>query len=65
MEQVTVSAKALARVLTAFNGPPHYIRELQATRDIPGVEDHPIDVLIKEYNLAVDVYNEQHSSPEG
>lgn len=39
--------KALRVVLTALDGQPHHIRELQATRGLP---DNPIDILITDYN---------------
>ena len=62
METVTVNAKALRRLLSALMGPPHYIRELQATRDngMGLFDDNPIDILCKEYIAAVDAFNEQH-----
>jgi hypothetical protein len=57
MKTVTVSADALRQLLQAVNGPAHYIRELQVTRNID--ESNPINVLISEYNAAVDVHNEE------
>ncbi|MBK9497391.1 MAG: hypothetical protein IPO08_23295 [Xanthomonadales bacterium] len=55
METVTVSATALRQILQALVGPPHYIRELQATRDKPPIlVGNPIDKLIAEYNAAAD-----------
>lgn len=39
--------KALHSVLSALNGLPHQIRELQATRGLP---ENPIDFLIDEFN---------------
>lgn len=54
METVTVNAVALRRVLQALNGGGHEIRELQATRNLPG-EKSPIDVLIDEYNTAASI----------
>ena len=53
MEKVTVSTDALRQVLQALNGPGHYIRELQVTRDFPG---NPINTLIKEFNAAVEAW---------
>lgn len=50
--KVQVSAKALHRVLGALVGPSHYIRELQATRNLPG--ENPINTLIDEYNAAIE-----------
>ena len=58
MKTVTVSADALRQLLQAVNGPAHYIRELQVTRGID--ENNPINVLISEYNAAVEVHNEEH-----
>ena len=62
METVTVNAKALRRLLSTLMGPPHYIRELQATRDngIGLFDDNPIDILCKEYIAAVDAFHEQY-----
>ena len=59
MEFVTVSASALRSVLQALNGPPHFIRELQATRNLlPGLENNnPINTLCDEYNAAVQAQN--------
>ncbi len=51
--KITVTAKALHQVLGALVGPGHYIRELQATRNLPGVEN-PINTLIGEYNAAIE-----------
>lgn len=60
METVTVNANALRQLLTALMGPPHLIRELQFTRDIPPfITGNPIDQLIDEYNKAVREDNEQ------
>ena len=56
MEQITVNAKALKEVLEALNGPGHYIRELQATRSLPG-NNNPLNILMEEYNTAVNAYN--------
>lgn len=59
MEKVTVSAHALYQLLMALNGPAHYIRELQVTRDRGRglFPDNPIDVLCAEYNAACDEHN--------
>jgi hypothetical protein len=49
---VAVDAEALRTLLRALNGPEHYIRELQATRDIdrmPGQERNPINVLHEQF----------------
>ena len=70
MEKVTVTADALYRVLMALNGPDYYIRELQATRGFDrvfgekGVKQNPINILLDEYNAAVEVYNKQQQETE-
>jgi hypothetical protein len=46
---ITVNSDALREVLVALNGPDHYIRELQVTRNLPGM-NNPINILIDEYN---------------
>jgi hypothetical protein len=51
--KITVSARALHQVLGALVGPSHYIRELQATRNLPGIEN-PINTLIEEYNAGIE-----------
>lgn len=48
-ESLVVDANALKQVLAALIGPSHYIRELQATRNLPG-DDNPINVLTQQYN---------------
>lgn len=55
MEKVTVSTDALRQVLQALNGPGHYIRELQVTRNLPG-DSNPINTLIEEFNAAVEAW---------
>ena len=47
--KIPVDADALRQVLNALNGPGHYIRELQATRNLPG-STNPINTLIDDYN---------------
>jgi len=56
MENITVSAEALRQVLQALIGPPHHIRELQATMSLPG-DANPIKTLYEEYNAEVDKLN--------
>lgn len=56
--KVSVSAKALRSVLTALNGPPHHIRELQALRGsglskLTG-DVSPIDTLVEQFNAEID-----------
>lgn len=54
MKKIFVDSTALRRILTALVGPPHHIRELQATRDRPPILiGNPIDALIKEYDTQV------------
>lgn len=50
--KVNVSYSALREVLNALVGPPHYIRELQVTRGLPG-HTNAIDLLIEEFNAEV------------
>lgn len=52
MRTIQVSADALGLVLIALQGPPHLIRELQATRSIALMGmggPNPINTLIDEY----------------
>ena len=49
-DKVLVSRKPLKDMLLAVSGPSHYIRELQATRNLPIGKKNPIDTLIDEYN---------------
>ena len=51
--KVMVSARALHQVLGALVGPSHYLRELQATRNLPLGEPNPINTLIDQYNAAI------------
>jgi len=58
---VTVSADALSRVLVALIGPPHRIRELQATRSLHKLGfPNPIDILIEQYNAAAALQENPH-----
>lgn len=50
-EYYVVDADALRRILSALNGPDYYIRELQATRNLPGSEPNPIDVIEKQVKI--------------
>lgn len=54
--KVSVSAKALEELLRAVLGPPHYIRELQVTRGVPGLPNC-VDQLLLEYNAEVERLN--------
>jgi len=47
---IPVDAKALQRILEALYGPPHLIRELQATVSLP---DNPIEKIREQYNTFV------------
>jgi hypothetical protein len=57
-KMVSVDANALGQVLRALNGPGHYIRELQVTRDLDNkglsLERNPINLLIEQYNSFVE-----------
>jgi hypothetical protein len=57
MDKILVSAEALRQVLQALNGPSYFIRELQATRNLPGVVN-PINTLVKNYSEAVSAKGE-------
>lgn len=54
---VSVDAEALGELLHALNGPGHYIRELQVTRDLDNkglsIKRNPINLLIEQYNAFV------------
>ena len=54
-KKISVSAKALRELLVAVSGPAHYIREIQATRDMPlGMsDDNPINILTEQFNEQV------------
>lgn len=53
-QMVSVDAQALRTILQALIGPPHHIRELQATRSIAELTgDDPIGVLVEDFNRAV------------
>ena len=67
LEKVTVSASALRQVLQALNGPAHYIREIQVTRNLPGDTSNPLNVLTEEFNAAVEEFKTapQIETPEG
>lgn len=54
MDKITVSAESLRQVLQALNGPGHHIRELQATRGPLVGDNNPINILVNEFNQAVD-----------
>jgi hypothetical protein len=45
--KVSLSTSAVWELLNALQGPPHYIREIQATR---GIGDNPLDILCREFN---------------
>ncbi|MDE1179443.1 hypothetical protein [Paraburkholderia sp.] len=53
-ERIEVDAKALREVLVALNGPGHYIRELQVTRNPVICPDNPINKLTDEFNAWVE-----------
>ena len=49
-DKIAVDKAALREVLQAINGPGHYIRELQATRNLPIGPKNPINILTEEFN---------------
>lgn len=52
-----VDAKAMEHLLRVLQGPPHFVRELQVTRRLPGRDTpNPIDVLLEEVRM-------QHALP--
>ena len=55
-QKIEVDAYALFTVLKALLGPPHHIRELQATLP-PYLGPNPINLLADEYNAWVDAQN--------
>jgi hypothetical protein len=61
--KVSVDAEALRRILQALNGPPHLIRELQATRGAL-FNNNPIDVLVREYNVWAGNHEADQRPPE-
>jgi hypothetical protein len=58
-KKVVVDANALRMVIQALVGPGHYIRELQATRGLPGDDRNPIDQLVEEYNAQLAAFDLQ------
>lgn len=66
MDKLTVSAEPLRTILQALIGPPHHIRELQATRRLPAsMAGNPIDVLIAEFNAAAEQCNATSTTQNG
>lgn len=55
MSTTPVNTEALCQVLIALNAPGHYIRELQATRNIAKLTGtpNPIDVLVEDYKRSL------------
>lgn len=62
LDKVFVNAPALREVLQAIVGPAHLIRELQATRNLPG-EMNAINQLVTEYNNAIDAAKSTSTLP--
>ena len=60
-ELIPVSAKALRELLVALNAPDYFVRELQATRNLPVVDgkENPINLLTNQFNDWVDRANSQ------
>lgn len=55
MKTVTVDADALRQVLQSLIGPSYLMSELMAIR---GLGDSPIDILVDQYNMAVENHDE-------
>lgn len=65
-QMVSVDANALRRVLAAFNGAPHLIRELQFTRDRPPLfVGNPIDLLIDQFNKWAEAQEKENDDQPG
>lgn len=62
-QQITVNAENLRTVLSALNGPPHHIRELQALNKPPF--NSPIGALTDQYNAWADKVNAAIEAQEG
>ena len=63
MKAITVNAEALRQILAALVGPGHLIRELQFTRGPMVGKDNPINILVAEYNAAVEKHNSEAQQP--
>ena len=57
-DTITVNAQALREVLQALIGPPHLIRELQATMN--PIFENPITTLVNTYSKWVDAVNKEY-----
>nr|WP_319566274.1 hypothetical protein [uncultured Rhodoferax sp.] len=62
MNTVTVSAPALRELLEALSGPGHLIRELQMLSGPLVGKDNPINILVDQYNAAIEA--KPHSDDE-
>lgn len=65
--KISVDAEALRQLLQALSGPPHYIREIQVTRNIDGLlgeKKNPLNILVDEYNEWAKKTNEFTENPE-
>lgn len=51
-EKISISTLALYELLKALNGPPHYIREIQVTRNLLG-QENCLDIVVREFNQAI------------
>lgn len=61
MDKVTVSADALRQVLSAFQGPMHYVTELWAINK-PYI-DNPVTKLINEFNEQAKAHDAAQKEP--
>lgn len=69
-QMVSVPYDALHQVLSALNGPPYFIAELQATRSLddtrdPAEKKNPINRLIKAHDDYVVEYNKTIEQTNG
>jgi len=56
--KIEVSASALKELLTAVTGEPHLIREIQASRFLPGDNNNCITVLVEEFKDYTEASND-------
>lgn len=50
-QMIAVDGAALRQILIALVGPPHLVRELQATRSLHALgHPNPIDIILADFN---------------
>lgn len=62
--KLSISEECLGQVLRALLGPPHHIRELQMTMNLPG-EPNSLTKLVNEYNAEVTRINDERKKNKG